>query len=104
MIENTLREILREHRAWVRSDGYEGVQADLSEADLQGADLQGAILCGANLAGANLAGANLIGADLTGASLNNAQLEGAKMLGPQRAPTVATDALEREYSSFTDNP
>ena len=106
-----LPEVLKAHRLWLKSDGKQGVladlsgadlfqanlnEADLSEADLSEAnlnlanlfqarlieaDLFQARLIGADLSGANLSGAKLIGADLSGARLIGARLSGARLSG-----------------------
>ena len=96
-----LPEVLKAHRLWLKSDGKQGIladlsgadlfQADLSEADLSRADLSGANLnlanlfqarlSEANLIEARLIGADLIGADLNGANLSRADLSGARLIG-----------------------
>jgi uncharacterized protein YjbI with pentapeptide repeats len=101
-----LPEALKAHRLWLKSDGKQGILADLNFADLSGADLFQADLSGANLIGANLIGADLnlaslfqarlseanlskarligadlIGADLSGADLSGADLSGARLIG-----------------------
>ena len=106
-----LPEVLRAHRLWLKSDGKQGIPADLNFADLFQADLSGtdlseadlreanlnlanlfqarlieanlieARLIGADLSGADLNGANLIGADLSGARLIGARLIGARLSG-----------------------
>ena len=53
--EDELKEILKAHGKWLRSDGKDGEQADLSNADLGKTDL----LIDADLRKANLQGANL---------------------------------------------
>ena len=75
-----LKEILRKHLMWLRSEnGAE--RADLRDANLRDADLCGADLCSANLRGANLRGADLCGADLRGADLRGADLRDADLRG-----------------------
>ncbi len=44
-----LKEILKAHKKWVKSDGKEGVMANLSMADLRNADLSEAFLIKADL-------------------------------------------------------
>ena len=55
MNSTELKEILDQHKLWLKSDGKEGKRADLRKANLKGA----------NLSKANLSGANLSKADLT---------------------------------------
>ncbi len=96
-----LPEALKAHRLWLKSDGKQGILADLNFADLGGADLFQADLSGADLSGADLGGADLnlaslfqarlsgadlsearlIGADLSGADLSEARLIGADLSG-----------------------
>src|SRR5271157_3607254 len=54
MTGHEIKEILEKHLVWIKTDGKEGVRADLYRA---------------NLSGANLSGANLYRADLTLANL-----------------------------------
>ena len=68
-----LKEILRKHLMWLRSENG-GERADLRSANLCGADL-----CGANLRGADLRDADLYGADLRSANLCGADLRGADL-------------------------
>ena len=49
-------EALRQHKAWLASDGAQGVRLNLQGADLRGADLRGATLRRADLRGAHLEG------------------------------------------------
>jgi hypothetical protein len=72
MKQETLENILYEHRKWVVGNG--GSRADLSGANLRGADLSWA-----NLRWADLRGAYLYGADLSGANLSGANLRGANL-------------------------
>ena len=94
-----LKEILKNHRRWLRSgkkvarkavlknvvlsqaDFYEAYlpQANLCGADLRGADMSESDLNGANLQEANLAGAILAWATLDDARLSRASLEGADL-------------------------
>ena len=69
-----LKEILEQHKLWLRSNGKECKYADLSGADLSGADLSGADLAYANLAYANLTDAYLYRANLRCANLRYANL------------------------------
>lgn len=111
MKEKELKNILDNHKLWIKSEGEQGRRADLSEAvifgenlsgqdlrfadlscanleeadlkniNLMGADLSDSDLCGADLSGANLSGANLGGTDFSGAKLTGASLEGANLSG-----------------------
>ena len=83
-----LNEVLRKHQHWcdMDCDGWEHMQADLTEADLSGANLSGADLFGADLFGANLSRADLSGANLSraylfGADLSRANLSRANLFG-----------------------
>ena len=49
MNENELKEILKLHNQWLKTNGSEGQKADLSYADLWGADLSDANLRNADL-------------------------------------------------------
>ena len=110
-----LNEVLRKHQHWydMDCDGWEHMQADLTNTDLSGVDLSGknlAFVClnGANLMDANMTGTclmgarlvaaclvntNLTGADLTEASLSYANLFGADLSGAILTRTIlsATD-------------
>ncbi len=110
--EEKLKGILAEHERWVKSDGKEGEQADLTYANLQKAKLvranlqgarllfanfQGAILIetnfqGATLPGTNFQGAMLIGANFQGAVLQDANLQGAMLIGANLQGAGLTDA------------
>jgi len=79
MYSDKLKEILEEHRKWVRGDG--GSRADLSGVDLSGADLSGVDLSGVDLSDADLYGANLSRADLSGADLSGVDLSSADLSG-----------------------
>ena len=79
-----LKEILEQHKLWLRSDGKECKRADLSsvnltDADLTRANLRFAVLRRANLTGVNLYGADLIGAYLTDANLTRVNLSDANL-------------------------
>ncbi|MGG2334387.1 pentapeptide repeat-containing protein, partial [Salmonella enterica] len=56
MLSADIREALRAHTRWIRSDGREGARAELPGADLSDYDLTGFNLGAANLRGANLSG------------------------------------------------
>lgn len=88
------REILEQHKIWVRSAGKKGIKAnlngadlkyknlsdtDLSDADLSNADLRYANLSGIDLIDTNLSGADLRYADLCCANLSKADLNGADL-------------------------
>jgi Pentapeptide repeats (8 copies) len=79
MDASELKEILKQHKLWIETNGRQGERADLEGANLQGANLQGANLEGANLQGANLTGAELNGAILWGAILWGANLACANL-------------------------
>jgi hypothetical protein len=84
-----LKEILKEHGAWVKDGGpyqlddpkiaNDPRRANFCEADLDSADLDSADLRNADLRGAQLGEAGLDGADLDGAHLNGAHLDGADL-------------------------
>jgi len=99
----SIREILEEHRAWVRSDGNQGARAmlkscglsmiDLSRWNLKGADLNGAFLnrsrlrklmeanlWHARLREADLKGADLLRGELVCANMSLANLRGANLI------------------------
>ena len=78
MDQETLKEILRKHRLWLKDDPN-GERANLRHADLADADLKNTDLSYANLADANLKSANLRYANLEGANLENANLEDANL-------------------------
>ena len=84
MEASELKEILDQHRLWIKLNGVQGKfanlqDADLKDADLRRADLEGAYLRGANLNRADLRGANLSGADFWCANLSDASLTGANL-------------------------
>ena len=74
-----LREILEAHRTWLKSDGSNGLKADLSEAELSHTDLSDASLGGADLTAANLNTTDLSRADLYEADLDSANLSKANL-------------------------
>ena len=118
-----LPEVLEAHRLWLRSDGKQGIPADLNFADLRGADLFQADLSGtdlseadlskanlnlanlfqarlseANLIEARLIGADMSGADLSGARLMRADLSGARLIGAKLIGAKLSGAnLNRAY-------
>jgi hypothetical protein len=79
MEASKLKEILKQHRLWIETNGVQGTRADLSGANLKSAYITGADLRGASLTGANLTDANLRCASLTGANLTGANLTGANL-------------------------
>ena len=79
MNENELKEILKLHNQWLKTNGSEGQKADLSDADLWGADLSEANLMNANLMGADLSYAHLMNANLRSANLRYANLSEANL-------------------------
>lgn len=100
-----LEQVLRDHQAWVDSDGHSGRRAvmagwylsrmHLAQANLNGADLRRANLSNANLHGARLVCAdlrecNLMYANLTDVDLRGALTEGLRGL-PADRPTGKPD-------------
>ena len=83
MTPDQIKEILRLHGMWLRSEAG-GVRADLSGADLRDASLRGA-----SLIGADLRDADLRDADLSDASLSDADLSGAKGVSPLSAARLS---------------
>ena len=84
MNNDKLKEVLKQHKVWLNTEGGEGVKANLrdanlSRANLWDANLEDADLSNANLEGANLRFAILRGANISGADLSNANLYGAIM-------------------------
>lgn len=76
-----LDEILRNHLHWYNMDcdGWEHMQADLTNTDLSGKNLAFVCLNGANLMDANMTGTCLMGARLVAACLVNTNLTGADL-------------------------
>lgn len=97
----SLERILRDHRAWLKSQKESGVRADLSGASLKGADLAGIDLREAYARTANLEKANLEGADLTQANLREANLRFANLRGARLHLTNLLDADLRD-ADLTD--
>jgi hypothetical protein len=81
MEASELKEILEQHKLWIKTNGAEGKRANLTGANLTGANLTGADLTGAKLTGADLGSANLHRANLCGANLTDAYLYGANLEG-----------------------
>ena len=90
--KESLANILKNHKQWLKTNGRSGERAvlddaDLSRADLSAANLQEARLNATKLSGANLSSkanlreAKLEGADLSGANLQDANLEKALLWG-----------------------
>ncbi|MGA2224185.1 MAG: pentapeptide repeat-containing protein, partial [Syntrophobacteraceae bacterium] len=77
--EEDLKNILDEHKKWVKSEGKEGSIANLTGAKLNDADLSKACLIQGNLSWADLTGANLSRAELWAANLSGADLTGADL-------------------------
>ena len=73
--EEELKEILEQHKLWLKSNEEEGKRANLYGANLSGANLSDANLTCTNLISANLTDAILSGADLTGADLTDTILD-----------------------------
>lgn len=76
-----LARVLNKHKLWLRSEGKQGVRANLIQADLSGTDLSEANLMLAELSGSHLSGSNLLLVDLSQADLSNADLSGADLSG-----------------------
>jgi hypothetical protein len=95
MEASKLKEILKQHRLWIETNGVQGTRADLSGANLKSAYITGADLRGASLTGANLTDANLRGASLTGANLEDTNLTGANL-----EDTNLTGAIGLPYVSW----
>lgn len=72
--EEKLREILAQHRLWVKSCGRYGEKANFSNVDLSGANLSNSDLSYANLSNSDLSYANLSNSDLSGANLHGSNL------------------------------
>lgn len=84
--DEQLKNILKEHRKWIESNGEKGSRADLTDVDLRGnslplsgADLREAWLDGANLKGVDLKRALLAGARAVKANFRHAFLRGASL-------------------------
>lgn len=74
--QKELKQILKNHRHWLRRDcdGWKSMKADLSDTDLSGMDLRFVNLHCANLRGSNLTAAKLGESDLRYANLKQANL------------------------------
>ncbi|WP_298727856.1 pentapeptide repeat-containing protein [uncultured Ferrovibrio sp.] len=96
-----LDQVLRDHQAWIDSEGQAGRRAILAgwylsrmhliKANLNGADLRKANLSNANLHGAQLICADLREANLMYANLAEADLRGALVEGARGLPVVQSD-------------
>ncbi len=101
-------EVLRQHDAWLKTDGKEGRRAnlyglDLTQIDFTHADLQQANLRGAILDGVDLSGALLNDADLTEASLQGCRATGANWLRVNLASaTLQRSVLDNINFSFAN--
>src|SRR3546814_14942991 len=83
------------HEIWVRTEGQDGVRADLSDFDFTGRDLRGVNLLGALLERACLVSAQLANANLALARLNFADLRGANLSRANlRCTSYARDKLD----------
>ena len=111
MKTETLKQVLKDHAAWLRGAGGSRANlsgadlsyANLSDADLSDADLSYTNLSGANLRRANLSGANLSGANLSGANLRGADLSDANLIGTNLSYTNLSGAnLSRANLSRAD--
>ena len=101
MEASELKEILEQHKLWIKTNGAEGKHANLTGANLEGANLEGANLEGAYLEGAYLWYANLTHANLTHANLTRASLYGANLYGANLEDADFTDA-DLTNANFTD--
>lgn len=96
MTQEQIKEVLKLHLKWLRSE--EGGKranlsgAYLSHANLIGANLRYADLSGVDLIDANLRYAYLIGADLSGADLRYADLSDANLSGADLSDANLSDA------------
>ena len=74
--QKELKQILKNHRHWLRRDcdDWKSMKADLSDTDLSGMDLRFVNLYCANLRGSNLTAADLQESDLRYANLKQANL------------------------------
>src|SRR6516164_9112225 len=79
--DDELKEIFKEHDAWVKDGGPYHLNDSKVANDPRRANLSNANLNQAHLVGAHLEGAYLESADLSGADLLGAHLEGADLLG-----------------------
>jgi len=77
----TLREILDQHKVWIKSNGKEGICANLSESDLSNTNLNGVMLCRANIMKVNFSNCVLQNSDLSEANLIKANLSLANLDG-----------------------
>ena len=57
MDKKKLKEILKQHKLWLETNGLEGERAELQDANLSWANLSRVNLCDADFRGANLTGA-----------------------------------------------
>jgi len=89
-----LREILEDHRKWLRGEG--GERANLRKANLIGANLKGFYLIGADLSGAILVNADLKETSLIGTTLKKANLKGATLSGADLIEANLAQAILRE--------
>lgn len=92
-----LKEILKTHKEWLKSEYKRGRQADLSgtnlaKIDLSQAKLFGTKLSGANLEGTNLSEMNLERTDLYGANLEGVDFSGANLEGANLTEAELSDA------------
>jgi uncharacterized protein YjbI with pentapeptide repeats len=111
-LDEPLAALIAKHERWVRSQGHQGAQLDLSGFDLRtapplagielaavkagdsvfyGLDLTGIGLAAAQLDRADLRSCNLRGADLRGISLRGARLSNSDMRDCRLGPLVVKD-------------
>ena len=89
-----LREILEDHRKWLRGEG--GERASLRKANLIGANLRGFYLIGADLSGAILVNADLKETSLIGTTLKKTNLKGVTLSGADLIGANLAQAILRE--------
>jgi len=95
MTKDDLKNLIEDHKLWLKSNGKKGVPADLSGANLSGIDLSEVNLLLAKLSGVNFSGATLVLADLSQADLSGANLSGADLSG---ADLLLTDFSDADFS------
>jgi hypothetical protein len=96
-IDDKLKEILKQHSAWVKDGGPDHlddpiVAKDPRRANLRGAHLEDADLHGEELSGVDLEGAYLVGAVLDNADLSRAHLDNTDLRGAQVSKAQLNDA------------
>lgn len=102
MNSDILKQILENHKKWIKSEP-DGEFADLRGADLRGANLRRADLRCADLRGADLREADLFFADLRGANLETADLRGTYLQGADLY-SAQTSGMKTDAATRTDYP